>query len=367
MTNKGINLIIILALALFVVGSIISYADCPLCDPGCDGEVADFELLGYIENCWLNESVTNQDLVETIDFWWYNTSSEGTQVTVVRDMPSTVIPEQTFNISLIVEVNESNKPNGIIMEEYVPAGWSFVSCSSNWFRNYNAETGRIRFLGYGRRAGIELIRDQTITYLVTASNVTGNVTISGTVEIRNKTANISGDTTVLVSIYTITANRTLPETAPAGSSVNVTITLDVNETGKPNSVIIKDYFPAGWDVTSSGPTANSLNSTKGEIKWILTGDEVVDRVVSYVIEIPSGEIGNRTFSGELIYNDPESNPVTVSIGGDSVMSIEGECPKGDADCNGTVSDFELLDYVDRWVQGLVDDFDLLEAIDNWAS
>ena len=41
--------------------------------------------------------------------------------------------------------------------------------------------------------------------------------------------------------------------------------------------------------------------------------------------------------------------------------------KGDLNCDGEVSDFELLDYVDQWVQGLVNDLDLLAAINNWAS
>lgn len=41
--------------------------------------------------------------------------------------------------------------------------------------------------------------------------------------------------------------------------------------------------------------------------------------------------------------------------------------KGDSQgCDGIVSDFELLDYINKWIQSLVNDFDLLEAIDNWA-
>ncbi|MBU4265772.1 MAG: hypothetical protein KKE96_00925 [Candidatus Altiarchaeota archaeon] len=40
--------------------------------------------------------------------------------------------------------------------------------------------------------------------------------------------------------------------------------------------------------------------------------------------------------------------------------------RGDFDGDGNVSDFELLDYVDNWVNGFVNDFDLLEAIDNWV-
>jgi len=41
--------------------------------------------------------------------------------------------------------------------------------------------------------------------------------------------------------------------------------------------------------------------------------------------------------------------------------------KGDADGDGTVTDFELLSYIDTWVSGAVTDFDLLEAIDNWTN
>jgi len=53
--------------------------------------------------------------------------------------------------------------------------------------------------------------------------------------------------------------------------------------------------------------------------------------------------------------------------GNATTTIPEECElKGDSNCDGTVSDFELLDYIDRWAQGLVEDFDLLEAIDNWA-
>jgi len=39
---------------------------------------------------------------------------------------------------------------------------------------------------------------------------------------------------------------------------------------------------------------------------------------------------------------------------------------GDSNGDGIVSDFELLDYINEWVQGSVSDFNLLAAIDNWA-
>jgi len=42
-------------------------------------------------------------------------------------------------------------------------------------------------------------------------------------------------------------------------------------------------------------------------------------------------------------------------------------PIADEDCDGTVSDFELLGYIGLWVSGEVDDFTLLNAIDGWSS
>ena len=40
--------------------------------------------------------------------------------------------------------------------------------------------------------------------------------------------------------------------------------------------------------------------------------------------------------------------------------------KGDFDGDNVVSDFELLSYIDQWVDEEVTDFSLLEAIDNWV-
>jgi len=59
---------------------------------------------------------------------------------------------------------------------------------------------------------------------------------------------------------------------------------------------------------------------------------------------------------------------TTTLTTTTSTTIEGECPtKGDVSpCDGTVSDFELLAYIDLWVNGQVGDFDVLEAIDNWA-
>lgn len=333
-------------------------------DRDSDGIVSDFELLEYIDEYWLVDLVTNQDLLEVIDNWGGN-SSAGAQITVSRDMPIQIPRGGYFNISLLIDVNESNKPKGAIIEEYVPVGWSISCSNSTWsYTCIIKNESKLTLLLYPNI----LYNGASISYkLLIPANATGNATFSGTVEIRNKTTNVLGDTKVMVSTYAVTANRTLPDKANAGSRVNITIALDINETSRPNSVIVKDYFPMGWNVSSSEPGANSINSTTGEIKWILFGESVSDRIISYVLEIPPGVLGNNTFSGEVIYLDQWNSTISGDITGDSVIDVEKEClVKGDANCDDEVSDFEILDYVNKWVKGTVSDFDLLEAIENWA-
>lgn len=68
----------------------------------------------------------------------------------------------------------------------------------------------------------------------------------------------------------------------------------------------------------------------------------------------------------------ESGIHSVFFNGTSYITtttvMEDECPLiGDEDpCDGTVSDFELLTYIEDWVLGEVSDFDLLGAIENWS-
>lgn len=65
----------------------------------------------------------------------------------------------------------------------------------------------------------------------------------------------------------------------------------------------------------------------------------------------------------MLYNDIEGNPVTLDIEGNKSIAVRYVADVNN-DCE--VDDFELLNYINLWVQGLVDDFPLLSAIDVWA-
>ncbi len=49
-----------------------------------------------------------------------------------------------------------------------------------------------------------------------------------------------------------------------------------------------------------------------------------------------------------------------------LYNFRNVCLTGDADNDGLVDDFELLNYIDNWAKGIVSDFDVLDSIDAWA-
>lgn len=288
-------------------------------------------------------------------------SPEESMATVSRYLTLTVPRGGSFNVTLTIDLNESNPLGEILIREHIPLGWA-VTSSSPKYTSFDSKNGTVRWVLWGGE-----LFDRNITYTVQVpANATGSASFFGEwgYSVLN---NISGDIMVQIEKDAVTAKRTLPEKANAGSRVNVSIALDVNESNKPNSVIIKDYFPTGWNISSSEPSANSFNSTTGEIKWIFFGESVSDRIISYVLEIPPGVLGNNTFSGEFMYLDQWNSTITCDIMGDAVINVEKKClVRGDANCDDEVSDFEILDYVNKWANGEVSDFDLLEAIENWA-
>lgn len=130
-----------------------------------------------------------------------------------------------------------------------------------------------------------------------------------------------------------------------------------------NGLIINEYVPLGWNVTGAAPTYSSYNSETGEVAWVLYGSSLETQTIIYYFCIPDNAIGNETFYGEFVYRDEAENEITEQITGD--VQVEFVTIKGDLDGDGTVSDFELLTYIDMWVDDEVTDFDLLEVIFNW--
>ena len=115
---------------------------------------------------------------------------------------------------------------------------------------------------------------------------------------------------------TVSGVRTLPESYTPGSTLGVSIYVNVDEGNAPDGLIINEFIPPGWTVNSTSPAAKAIAGEK--ISWLFFGT-VTDVTITYNLSIPGGESGTKTFSGELKYNN-NSVQTTGIIGGDAQIS-----------------------------------------------
>ncbi|MBU4265862.1 MAG: C25 family cysteine peptidase [Candidatus Altiarchaeales archaeon] len=109
----------------------------------------------------------------------------------------------------------------------------------------------------------------------------------------------------------------------------------------------------------------TVNEGHGPEPVTETGTKIEGVTSHYTLQnLTNGKIYYFTVRAKDGAGNEDGNNVTLY----GVPFLDSGCElKGDSDCDGAVSDFELLNYIDQWVNGEVDDFDLLEAIDNWAN
>ncbi|MBU4342119.1 MAG: CehA/McbA family metallohydrolase [Candidatus Altiarchaeales archaeon] len=139
----------------------------------------------------------------------------------------------------------------------------------------------------------------------------------------------------------------------AGSSTkNFTFLITESEANTSTTTTSSSSTSTTTSTTSSTTTTTSSTTSTSTISNTTTTTTI------YVTTSTTSTISESTTTSSTSSTTTSSTTTTTTI--------SGECLKGDTDCNGTVSDFELLNYIDQWVSGAVSDFDLLEAIDNWA-
>jgi hypothetical protein len=118
----------------------------------------------------------------------------------------------------------------------------------------------------------------------------------------------------------ISAQRSLPKTYVPGEPVKVILDLDVLPDKAPNGVIVRDVVPPGWTVKSAVPKYNNWDPGTGQVSWVFKSGQVSDTGmdITYTVSVPPGESDAKIFSGEILYNDPDSgDPMTIDITGDT--------------------------------------------------
>ena len=110
----------------------------------------------------------------------------------------------------------------------------------------------------------------------------------------------------------VTGTRQLPENYTPDAELNAVVSIDVNETAVPNGLIVRETPPSGWEITQSDPGYNVC--VEGTYKWIFYGGEVQDRNITYTVSVPSSALGEKIFSGELVYNDNGQTETDITQG-----------------------------------------------------
>lgn len=291
-----------------------------------------------------------------------------TPLTVTRILPSAGYKGSTIDVTLSV-VCGIDKPNGVIIKEYVPFGWTIKSATPT--AAINSTIGEIKWMFWGGD-----LENRTLSYTIQIPNSTGIAEFHGEFLYNDKdknpiTLNTSGAKIIdiIASQVVITVNRGLPGTVMVGNTFTAVLRVGVDLKGPnaPNGLIIKEYIPVGWDITTSTPASNSINASIGEIKWVITKPTgITNMTVYYTAKVPDTEAinGSRAFNGVFLYTF-EDLDTSKDITGNAVVTVIPV--PGDKDGDNKVGDFELLDFIEDWAQGGADDFALLSAIDVWAS
>ncbi|MEW5766397.1 MAG: fibronectin type III domain-containing protein [bacterium] len=352
---------------------------CHGADDNCDDQIDNWELLDHIDR-WANNQVDNWDLLDAIDIWTRGSgacsapasvpafspplfrspprASSNPQVTVIRTLDCS--SETAIGGELAVDVDESNKPKGIIIEEYIPVNWTLISSNPDP-DVFNPATGKVSWVFYGSG-----ITDRTITYQVQVGS--GSKGFRGQVFYNDPTGtpitrDIEGDTSceeevtlTVVSPYdspspaagvhsyspgtSVTASVTSPVSGPAGtryvcmgwigtgsvpsSGSNTSLTFTINQ----DSTLTWNWKTEYYLTTSVSPAGGGTISPSSG--WYESGQSVALTAVpasGYHFSGWSGDLSGMTNPTSLIMSGPKSvtanfnRPPVANAGSDQTVGL----------------------------------------------
>jgi hypothetical protein len=95
--------------------------------------------------------------------------------TATRDLPDTYTPGSSFQVTIDVETDPVTLPTGVVVTEFLPAGWSIVSASPFYYK-YKSEENSYKWLEINRFGVVSFI----ITYTVSVpQDASGTYEFSG--------------------------------------------------------------------------------------------------------------------------------------------------------------------------------------------
>ena len=207
--------------------------------------------------------------------------------------PSTVERGDTFTVT----ITASNFGTAGSVTETLPAGFTYVSSTP-------AGIGRAN----GQDVSFVLFEISSFSYTVTASDVPGTHTFSGSLEtFDGSQVGVTGAASIRVTGPTATRSFSPASVIPGGQ---VRVTVNASDYG--SSGLVTERLPAGFDFVSVSPSG--IERVNGRsIEFVLVGS---DQSFTYTLDAPDTE-NTYTFSGTL--TDFERD--TFDVGGSQSLRV----------------------------------------------
>ncbi len=221
----------------------------------------------------------------------------------------------------------------------------------------------------------------SISALTNASGIAAftnvNATSAGTITVTASKTGYNSISTTITAISLGASNLTVtasPSSITLGD-VNVTVTITViNATSSENVSNANVSISGAGITTASALTVNGTATfttvtptSEGTITVTVTKSGYNDKAESIAVVTTTTTTTTTSTTSTSTTSTTTTSTTTTSTTTTSTTTTTLPACKGDANNDGIVSDFELLNYIDSWAKGEVGDFDLLAAIDSWAN
>jgi uncharacterized repeat protein (TIGR01451 family) len=171
------------------------------------------------------------------------------------------------NVTFTITVNNNGTSNatGVIVQDLLPSGFTYVSHNAPGGTSYSNTTG-IWNIG-----NLNTVQTRTLTIVATVNN-TGNytniATVSGNQSDNNPANNISSASVTPVRLADLGITKTVNNSTPTvGNNVIFTIVATNNGPSNATGVIVNDLLPSGYEFVNASATLGVYNNGNGN--WVI--------------------------------------------------------------------------------------------------
>jgi len=129
------------------------------------------------------------------------------------------------------------------------------------------------------------------------------------------------------------ASRATPESAYPGTTITITLNIDIDEVNLPSAILISEDIPRGWKVVDSNPKVDKIMYKEGgeKIEWLFSdavNKPVEDTTITYALKIPSySRLDIGRLRGWIFYMDQRMY-VHTTTGFSDIEMLSYECTSG---------------------------------------